>query len=492
MNRIIMLLVGFVLLLSSCVEDQSIEYDVDAETIIAGKITVTDSTAGNAVSLRFYDYTTASMQVEDIKVKTDGSFKAIVDIKQPQEVMITAYNVMPIIAVPGDSIHINFVDHINPVEYSNSIEFKGDRSKENRLLKAYREEMSLGIDEFYDLELENGSQDLKQYLLDQRPVAMYNKQFNELETTPLFEKYTSAEEKYFAAATLIDYVNYRNYRGYPAPDPDDSFFDFVADIPELENDDLVNTNLVSRLIYNLSYHYPMRAAVQGSEEPIFDKTQNDIKAVKLILSNEDRRLLHSYVAHKLIMRSFDDQDLKVFEDTREQLQDFIEEKQLYEELADRYDELKKLLEDPALPEEAIIEEFNAESSSAFLDDLIRAANGKVIYIDNWATWCQPCIQEFKDASKKLHADYQDQVYFVYLCHNSRKETYLPSIAQYEIKGVHYFLEDEQSVWMQQALNIEGFPTYTIINKDGEIVKSDYIHRPSYGPTRTILEQLINE
>jgi hypothetical protein len=42
------------------------------------------------------------------------------------------------------------------------------------------------------------------------------------------------------------------------------------------------------------------------------------------------------------------------------------------------------------------------------------------------------------------------------------------------------------------MELEGFPTYTIFDKKGNQVLSDYIHRPSYGPTSAILSKLINE
>nr|WP_262496597.1 thioredoxin-like domain-containing protein [Nonlabens ulvanivorans] len=120
------------------------------------------------------------------------------------------------------------------------------------------------------------------------------------------------------------------------------------------------------------------------------------------------------------------------------------------------------------------------------------ANGKVIYIDNWATWCGPCKSEFKNASPALHEKFKDDVEFVYLCHQSKETGYLPSISKFKIAGKHYFLKEDQSRPIFKQINLEGFPTYTIINKNGDIVLSDYIHRPSYAKTSEILTGLINE
>lgn len=136
--------------------------------------------------------------------------------------------------------------------------------------------------------------------------------------------------------------------------------------------------------------------------------------------------------------------------------------------------------------------FSNDDASTFIDEIVANAKGKVIYIDNWATWCAPCKAEFTAASPALHEKFKEDVEFIYLCHASKEATFLPSIEEYNIKGKHYFLTDEQGSVVQQQLNLLGFPTYTIFDKKGNQILSDYIHRPSYGPTSDILEKLIND
>ena len=136
--------------------------------------------------------------------------------------------------------------------------------------------------------------------------------------------------------------------------------------------------------------------------------------------------------------------------------------------------------------------FDTRDPEKYLDEIIANASGKVVYIDNWATWCAPCKEEFKNASPALHEKYENRVEFVYLCHNSPERSYLPTIQQFKIKGKHYYLNDRESQIISRMINLEGFPTYTIIDKSGTIVLSDYIHRPSFPATSDLLKKLIDE
>lgn len=52
--------------------------------------------------------------------------------------------------------------------------------------------------------------------------------------------------------------------------------------------------------------------------------------------------------------------------------------------------------------EVVVEKINLEK----LDSLIENRNGKILFINIWATWCVPCREEFPDLVK-LHANYKN-------------------------------------------------------------------------------------
>ncbi len=163
-------------------------------------------------------------------------------------------------------------------------------------------------------------------------------------------------------------------------------------------------------------------------------------------------------------------------------------KPMISEVADSSNRTEKL----KLPEHTELLTFVTEDPSKYLDEIIANANGAVIYIDHWATWCGPCKAEFKEGTPALKAQFDGQVEFVYLCYQSKKALWEPNIAKFKVTGNHYFIERGEEEALFDQLSLEGFPTYTLINKKGEIVESGFDYRPSNPDTAELLTGLLKE
>ena len=146
----------------------------------------------------------------------------------------------------------------------------------------------------------------------------------------------------------------------------------------------------------------------------------------------------------------------------------------------------------SLSEKAEILSFASDLPSGYLQKIIDNANGKVIYIDSWTTWCKPCIADFKSSVPLLKKEFGSDVEFVYLCYRSEEKAWKAMIAKYQIEGKHYFIENENSKDIREQINARAFPTYTIISNNGEIVKPDSKLRPSEAITTKTLKELIAE
>jgi thiol-disulfide isomerase/thioredoxin len=112
-----------------------------------------------------------------------------------------------------------------------------------------------------------------------------------------------------------------------------------------------------------------------------------------------------------------------------------------------------------------IEELPNVTLFNFLSDKYK---GKVLYIDVWATWCGPCMEEFK-STPNLHNHFKDRdVVFVNLCLSSNIDSWKPTILRNNVGGENYFLDEKASQLFMGDNNLGGFPSYLIIDKNGEI------------------------
>ncbi|QCE42012.1 TlpA family protein disulfide reductase [Psychroserpens sp. NJDZ02] len=134
----------------------------------------------------------------------------------------------------------------------------------------------------------------------------------------------------------------------------------------------------------------------------------------------------------------------------------------------------------------------AEGEELF-EALIKKFNGKVIYVDFWATWCGACVTFIKK-TKSFREEMKDKdVVFLYISGESKKapeNTWRQVIA--DINGEHYWLTEEQWNYLLNKFNFNGIPHYMIINKKGEVVNDNLIH-PSIEELKAVLnEELAKE
>ncbi|MDR0582227.1 MAG: TlpA family protein disulfide reductase [Prevotellaceae bacterium] len=100
--------------------------------------------------------------------------------------------------------------------------------------------------------------------------------------------------------------------------------------------------------------------------------------------------------------------------------------------------------------------------------LVERYKNKILYVDVWATWCGPCLEEMKYAPT-LHEYFTGkEVVFVNLCMQSTAESWLKTVAKNDIHGEHYYLDENAAKLFMGTYNILGFPNYLLIDKDGQL------------------------
>ncbi len=110
-----------------------------------------------------------------------------------------------------------------------------------------------------------------------------------------------------------------------------------------------------------------------------------------------------------------------------------------------------------------------DTTFASLEELWQQFEGKVVYVDFWASWCRPCLEEVP-ASNQLQAEWEaeDDMVFLMLGYNDQRDRWRQAIDEHRITGTHYFLTPEQSRAARRLFGITAIPHYALINRKGKI------------------------
>lgn len=130
--------------------------------------------------------------------------------------------------------------------------------------------------------------------------------------------------------------------------------------------------------------------------------------------------------------------------------------------------------------------FNAiDGKQISLEDL----KGKILYVDIWATWCRPCLQQLP-AMKELEEKYRDtNIQFVSISVDQDRDKAKWEKMVYEkgMSGIQLFAGKSTS--FSRDYKVSSIPRFIIIGKEGEII-NDNAPRPMDHMTGGINNQLV--
>ena len=115
---------------------------------------------------------------------------------------------------------------------------------------------------------------------------------------------------------------------------------------------------------------------------------------------------------------------------------------------------------------------NMSDGEKILRKLIEPYKGKTILLDIWGTWCGPCKEGLKHSQEEYKRLKDYDIVYLYLANGSPEEAWKNVIKEYEVLGdnvVHYNLPHDQQQAVQNFIGISGYPTYRLIDGDGNVL-----------------------
>lgn len=237
-----------------------------------------------------------------------------------------------------------------------------------------------------------------------------------------------------------------------------------------------------------------------------DNLKDDDKAFDFIISLSNNELSKKYIEifllNNLIKQSNSSNDYSKMDFIKERIDklnrtgiekyySILETK--FEDLSSnekKSKELISLLSNPKNSEGIQIQDYSSNENLELLRSIINKNPGKVLYVDFWAPWCRPCLDEMPN-SKLLQKNYADKnVAFVYLGFKCTEESWKTTIAQLKLSGIHYRLTDQQCDEYSKIFNFSGIPFYIIINKEGFVIDKNAPRPSDQVKLSTILDNLV--
>ena len=144
----------------------------------------------------------------------------------------------------------------------------------------------------------------------------------------------------------------------------------------------------------------------------------------------------------------------------------------YEEFARQNEEAVKKVIAPSSNVEGLTD------GKAIVEKMIEPYKGKIVYMDVWGTWCQPCVNAIKasPALKEAVKDYD--IVYLYFTYGSEEAAWKGCIAELGLTKpnyVHYRLPQNQQEAVVSYLKVDGYPFYVLFDKQGNMEILDRGH-----------------
>ena len=141
-----------------------------------------------------------------------------------------------------------------------------------------------------------------------------------------------------------------------------------------------------------------------------------------------------------------------------------------------------------LKQPVIVNDISKVSDKNTLEAILSKYKNKVVLIDLWATWCDPCLKAMRQFRNTKGEFFDKNVAFVYLTDGTSPR----NLWDEKIKGIggeHYYLTGDQWEHIMTYFDLKYIPSYLIFNKEGNLMNK-FSGFPGNDKIKNLLEDLL--
>lgn len=105
--------------------------------------------------------------------------------------------------------------------------------------------------------------------------------------------------------------------------------------------------------------------------------------------------------------------------------------------------------------------------------------GKLVLLNFWGTYCVPCIKSIPEKNDIVNEFNQEDFALINICTNYNLSTWKGLVNKHKFKGIHTICKGNWYEILRLKYQISGVPHYTIVDKEGFVLKNNLKDSISY-------------
>ncbi|KAA5821449.1 TlpA family protein disulfide reductase [Algibacter amylolyticus] len=444
-----LLLIALAISVFNCKKE--IKTATENHAIISGKIT---NKQPGELTINSEDRTFSA----PIKVAADGTFTDTLSTDIKSYVLYDGKNPVFLNLAPGFNLNITY----DATNFDNTIAISGNGSKINNYFVAKRK-----------AEMELAKKSAEIFVLDEasykaKMLEFKNTQKNILSNAKdLPSDFISKEKRSINYGYLSSLSNFERAHQYFTKNNDFKVSeDFLNDLDGMDFSNAEDFEFSSHYKGIVNDHYASKAReLQTKDSIAYDLAF--LKTVSAVESEPIKNtLLFEFVNFNLTYSNDVDALYNTF------LKNSTNEKN-NTTVTEKYNKLTALKKGKPSPKFTNYENHSGGKTS--LEDL----KGKYVYIDVWATWCGPCIQQIPHLQKIEKQYFGKNIEFVSISIDKDRdyEKWKTMVVEKDLGGIQLFADSDWTSAFIQDYQIQGIPKFILVDPQGNIVDAN-APRPS--------------